>query len=181
MSNFLSLTSNMYRLMRDSYYGDGGYRGPYLIPHKRETEQNYRERQQTAYYLNHFSLIVNALVNPIFKRTPLRDWKGTGSSVAEAFLEDVDGGGNDMDNFMQSAALSAKLYGAVFIVVENFKAMDLPVSMGEALAQRKFPYAYALDPDRVEGVSIDKNGRVLSIKFRDTAHHGRREGTDGVL
>lgn len=169
MSNFLSLTSNMYRLMRDSYYGDGGYRGPYLIPHKRETEQNYRERQQTAYYLNHFSLIVNALVNPIFKRTPLRDWKGTGSSVAEAFLEDVDGGGNDMDNFMQSAALSAKLYGAVFIVVENFKAMDLPVSMGEALAQRKFPYAYALDPDRVEGVSIDKNGRVLSIKFRDTA------------
>lgn len=169
MSNFLSLTSNMYRLMRDSYYGDGGYRGPYLIPHKRETEQNYRERQQTAYYLNHFSLIVNALVNPIFKRTPLRDWKGTGSSVAEAFLEDVDGAGNDMDSFMQSAALSAKLYGAVFIVVENFKAMDLPVSMGEALAQRKFPYAYTLDPDRVEGVSIDKNGRVLSIKFRDTA------------
>lgn len=168
MSNFLSLTSNMYRLMRDSYYGDGGYRGPYLIPHKRETEQNYRERQQTAYYLNHFSLIVNALVNPIFKRTPLRDWKGTGSPVAEAFLEDVDGAGNDMDSFMQSAALSAKLYGAVFIVVENFKAMDLPVSMGEALAQRKFPYAYTLDPDRVEGVSIDKNGRILSIRFRDT-------------
>lgn len=169
MSNFLSLTSNMYRLMRDSYYGDGGYRGPYLIPHKRETEQNYRERQQTAYYLNHFSLIVNALVNPIFKRTPLRDWKGTGSPIAEAFLEDVDGGGNDMDSFMQSAALSAKLYGAVFIVVENFKAMDLPVSMGEALAQRKFPYAYTLEPDRVEGVSIDKNGRILSIRFRDTA------------
>ena len=166
---YLSPTGNMYRLMRDSYYGDGGYRGTYLIPHKRETEQNYRDRQQTAYYLNHFSLIVNALVNPIFKRRPLRDWTGTASPVAEAFLEDVDGAGNDMDSFMQAAALSAKLYGAVFIVVENFQAMDLPASMGEALAQRKFPYAYTLDPDRVEGVSIDKNGRVLSIKFRDTA------------
>lgn len=166
---YLSPTGNMYRLMRDSYYGDGGYRGAYLIPHKRETEQNYRDRQQTAYYLNHFSLIVNALVNPIFKRRPLRDWTGTASPVAEAFLEDVDGAGNDMDSFMQAAALSAKLYGAVFIVVENFQAMDLPASMGEALAQRKFPYAYTLDPDRVEGVSIDKNGRVLSIKFRDTA------------
>ena len=166
---YLSPTGNMYRLMRDSYYGDGGYRGAYLIPHKRETEQNYRDRQQTAYYLNHFSLIVNALVNPIFKRRPLRDWTGTASPVAEAFLEDVDGAGNDMDSFMQASALSAKLYGAVFIVVENFQAMDLPASMGEALAQRKFPYAYTLDPDRVEGVSIDKNGRVLSIKFRDTA------------
>lgn len=166
---YLSPTGNMYRLMRDSYYGDGGYRGAYLIPHKRETEQNYRDRQQTAYYLNHFSLIVNALVNPIFKRRPLRDWTGTASPVAEAFLEDVDGAGNDMDSFMQAAALSAKLYGAVFIVVENFQTMDLPASMGEALAQRKFPYAYTLDPDRVEGVSIDKNGRVLSIKFRDTA------------
>ena len=159
----------MYRLMRDSYYGDGGYRGPYLIPHKRETEQNYRERQQTAYYLNHFSLIVKALVNPIFKRAPLRDWKGSGSAVAEAFVQGVDGAGNNMDGFMKSAALSAKLYGAVFIVVENFQAMDLPASMGEALAQRKFPYAYTLDPDRVEGVSIDKNGRVQSIQFRDTA------------
>lgn len=166
---YLSPTGNMYRLMRDSYYGDGGYRGAYLIPHKRETEQNYRDRQQTAYYLNHFSLIVNALVNPIFKRRPLRDWTGTASPVAEAFLKDVDGAGNDMDSFMQAAALSAKLYGAVFIVVENFQAMELPASMGEALAQRKFPYAYTLDPDRVEGVSIDKNGRVLSIKFRDTA------------
>lgn len=166
---FLSPNRNMYRLMRDSYNGDGGYRGAYLIPHKRETEQNYRDRQQTAYYLNHFALIVNALVNPIFKRRPLRDWSGSAGPVAEAFLEDVDGAGNDMDSFMQAAALSAKLYGAVFIVVENFQAMDLPASMGEALAQRKFPYAYTLDPDRVEGVSIDKNGRVLSIKFRDTA------------
>lgn len=166
---YLSPTGNMYRLMRDSYYGDGGYRGAYLIPHKRETEQNYRDRQQTAYYLNHFALIVNALVNPIFKRQPLRDWSGSAGPVAEAFLEDVDGAGNDMDSFMQAAALSAKLYGAVFIVVENFQAMELPASMGEALAQRKFPYAYTLDPDRVEGVSIDKNGRVLSIKFRDTA------------
>ena len=65
--NFLSPNGNMYRLMRDSYYGDVGYRGPYLIPHKRETRQNYLDRQQTAYYLNHFALIVNALVNPIFK------------------------------------------------------------------------------------------------------------------
>lgn len=166
---FLSPNGDMYRLMRDSYYGDGGYRGAYLIPHKRETRQNYLDRQQTAYYLNHFALIVNALVNPIFKRQPLRDWSGSAGPVAEAFLEDVDGAGNDMDSFMQAAALSAKLYGAVFIVVENFQAMELPASMGEALAQRKFPYAYTLDPDRVEGVSIDKNGRVLSIKFRDTA------------
>lgn len=29
---YLNPNGNMYRLMRDSYYGDGGYRGPYLIP-----------------------------------------------------------------------------------------------------------------------------------------------------
>ncbi len=160
--------TNMYRLMRDAYYGDGGFRGPYLVPHKRETEEDYRVRQKTAYYMNYFAPIVNALVDPIFKRTPLRDWSGAASTMVDAFVEDVDGAGNDIDTFMKLAALSAKLYGAVFIVVENYQAMDLPDNLADAVAQRKFPYAYTLDPDKVESYSIDKNGRVLAIKFRDT-------------
>ena len=166
---FEPYAGNVYRLMRDAYYGDGGFKGGYLIQHKRELPENYQARQQVAYYMNYFAPIVNALVDPVFKRSPLRDWKGSASTIIEAFVKDVDGTGNDMDAFIKQAALSAKLYGAVFIVVENFQSMDLPPTMGQALQERKFPYAYTLDPDRVESCTIDKNGRVLSIKFRDMA------------
>lgn len=166
---FEPYAGTVYRLMRDAYYGDGGFKGGYLIQHKRELPENYQARQQAAYYMNYFAPIVNALVDPVFKRSPLRDWKGSASTIIKAFVKNVDGTGTDMDAFMKQAALSAKLYGAVFLVVENFQSMDLPPTMGQALQERKFPYAYTLDPDRVESCTIDKNGRVLSIKFRDMA------------
>ena len=63
-----------YTLLKDSYYGTGGYQsGDYLLKHKRETDADYQDRKRSAYYLNYFAPIVNALVDPIFKRKPLRD------------------------------------------------------------------------------------------------------------
>ena len=63
-----------YTLLKDAYYGSGGFEtGRYLNKHKREADDDYRFRQKNAYYLNYFSPIVNALVDPIFKRQPLRD------------------------------------------------------------------------------------------------------------
>ena len=59
---------NNYQLLRDAYFGSGGFAsGAYLTKHKRESEEDYRFRRQNAYYLNYFAPIVNALVDPIFK------------------------------------------------------------------------------------------------------------------
>lgn len=163
---------NEYALVRDAYYGGGGFRsGLYLQRHPRETDANYRARLEYAYYLNYFAPIVNALVDPVFKKKPLRDWSGTAAAMMNGFTEDVDAAGTGMNDFMKRAALEAKLYGAVFVVVENFPEGALPGTLGEALAARRFPYAYTMSPDRVESYAIDKNGKLLSVKFEEISVH----------
>ena len=50
---------NFYRLMHDAYYGGGGFEGPYLLRHPRESDENYRLRRRASYYLNYFAPIVS--------------------------------------------------------------------------------------------------------------------------
>ena len=65
---------NQYQLLKDAYLGTGGFdNGGYLQRHKRESEEDFRNRRENAYYLNYVMPIVNALTDPILKRKPLRD------------------------------------------------------------------------------------------------------------
>lgn len=161
---------DMYNLVHDAYYGSGGFlSGAYLTRHPRETDKNYRTRIQSSYYLNYFAPIVNALVDPVFKKKPFRDWSGSASAMMNVLTEDVDAAGTNINDFMKRAALSAKLYGATLIVVEMFTTEDQPGSLDEMLRERRLPYAYTLDPDRVTDYAIDKNGKLLNITFTDIA------------
>ena len=108
-----------YSLLHDAYFGSGGFAsGAYLTQHKRESADDYRHRCENAYYLNYFAPIVNALTDPIFKREPLRDYHGQCEDLVRDFLQDVDGNKMSMSTFMKRAAISAKVYGVSFIVVD---------------------------------------------------------------
>lgn len=75
-----------YNLLKDAYFSTGGFEnGGYLERHKRESDEDYRKRQNVAHYPNYFASIVNALVDPIFKRNPLRDYEGNATVLVEAF------------------------------------------------------------------------------------------------
>jgi hypothetical protein len=101
-----------YTLLKDAYFGTGGFEtGGYLTKHKRESEDDYTFRRKNAYYLNYFAPIVNALVDPIFKKEPLRDYTGAASSFVEAFLDDVDGNGTV--NVADVTALVDRVLGVV--------------------------------------------------------------------
>lgn len=158
-----------YQLLRDAYYGTGGFAtGSYLNKHKRESKEDYQFRQANAYYLNYFSPIVNALVDPIFKRQPLRDYQGPASATIKAFLEDVDTAGADIHTFMKRAAIMAKVYGASFIVVDNASERQSR-TVAEMLQQREIPFAYVLGPQDLEEYGIDQTGSLLYVRFREVA------------
>lgn len=156
-----------YQLLRDAYYGTGGFAtGSYLNKHKRESKEDYQFRQANAYYLNYFSPIVNALVDPIFKRQPLRDYQGPASATIKAFLEDVDTAGADIHTFMKRAAIMAKVYGVSFIVVDNASERRSR-TVAEMLQQREIPFAYVLGPQDLEEYGIDQTGSLLYVRFRE--------------
>ena len=159
-----------YQLLRDAYFGSGGFEtGAYLSKHKRESEEDYTFRRNNAYYLNYFAPIVNALVDPIFKKNPLRDYHGSAERIIKSFSLDADAAGTNIQIFIKRAAVMAKVYGISFIVVDNARNVDSR-SQQEMLQRRQFPYVYVLEPDNLEEYGIDKTGDLEYIKFKEIAH-----------
>lgn len=159
-----------YQLLKDAYFGTGGFEnGAYLDKHKRESSEDYAFRKQSAYYLNYFAPIVNALVDPIFKKNPLRDYHGSAEEIVKNFSQDVDAAGTNIQSFIKRAAVMAKVYGISFIVVDNVRCSDSR-SLQEMIQRRQFPYAYVLEPDNLEDYGIDKTGDLEYIKFKEIAH-----------
>ena len=152
-----------YSLLHDAYFGSGGFAtGAYLTRHKRESEEDYRFRCENAYYLNYFAPIVNALVDPIFKRKPQRDYKSSVDDVLRDFLQDVDGGGTSIDTFMKRAAITAKVYGVSFIVVDMAQDNNAR-NMAELRRNRAYPYLRILLPYEINGSNnygIDQRGNL---------------------
>ena len=157
----------VYNLLKDAYYGTGGFfTGRYLYKHERETNEAYAERCREAYYLNYFESIVNALVDPVFKRRPLRDFKGPAEDFITAFSQDVDRTGTNIHDFMKEVALHAKLYGVAFIVMDN-RRMDADDSRTrqDMMVNKDYPYVYCLDPEDVDSFGIDHTGALTYIRF----------------
>lgn len=167
---------NNYQLLRDAYFGSGGFAsGAYLTKHKRESEDDYRFRRQNAYYLNYFAPIVNALVDPIFKHPPMRDYSGPLDDIVQDFLSDVDGSGMDIDTFMKRAAIMAKVYGVAFIIVDMERETSAR-NMAEVKHTRQYPYLRVVSPETVESrYGIDKAGNITHIEFKEI--EGIKDGT----
>ena len=131
--------------------------------------KDYAFRRNNAYYLNYFAPIVNALVDPIFKKNPLRDYHGSAERIIKNFSLDADAAGPSIQIFIKRAAVMAKVYGISFIVVDNARNVDSR-SQQEMLQRRQFSYAYVLEPDNLEEYGIDKTGDLEYIKFKEIAH-----------
>lgn len=167
-----------YKLLKDAYYGEGGFAaGGYLIKHKRENDDNYTDRQTISYYENYFANVVNALVDPIFRKPQLRNWNSGISSnqLFTTFMDDVDNAGTKLQPFMQDAALKAKLLGAVFICVENFREQEPTVAA--AAAARNLPYAYTVEPEFVKDYRLDKFGRLEYFAYEEQCETGASKTT----
>lgn len=155
-----------YDLLRDSYYGSGGFAdGAYLFRHRRELAEQYAFRQMLAYYLNYVAPVINSHVDPVFKDPAVRDYKGPASTLWETYAQDVDGAGTNQEDFMKMAALQSKIYGAVLIVTDN--APDQPVTVAEVIAGRKLPYSYLVTPNRITDFQIDARGVLVSVSYTE--------------
>lgn len=153
-----------FQLLRDAYYGTGGFAdGGHLVQHKRETLEKYQSRQELAYFLNYTAPAVNSHVDPIFRQEISRDW--TGGKLWEQFVDDTDNAGTKIQGLAKRAALGAKLFGVNFIVMDNDP--DQPATLAEVIEQRKLPYAFIVEPDRVVDARTDKFGRLTKFSYKE--------------
>lgn len=155
----------IYTLLRDAYFGDGQFEsGGALVKHARESAENYAKRRRLAYYLNYTGPIVNASVDPIFRNEIAREYNDT--AKFKVFLDDADRTGADLQNYIRRMAVAAKLYGVVYIVVNNEASIGATVQ--DNLDMRALPYLTAVLPQNVTHWKFDERGRLIEFTYKDT-------------
>lgn len=155
------LNQNKYTFCKDAYFGSGGFRtGYYLVPNQIETM--YPERRQLAAYNNYVKPIVDATVNPVFAKPIKRIMKATaGNSLYQAFIDNCDGNGNNLDTFMANVAKLANLNGVEFIVVDS---RPYTGTVEETIRDRAFPYVYSVSADLIVDYSTDPEDRFIMVE-----------------
>lgn len=163
--SILPITTDEYTLLRDAYTGGGGFdNGDYLFQHSREDMADFMVRKKMARYSNFVKVIVKALTNPIFKKTIVRDFEE--NDMLKKFVEDVDGQQTSLNAFMKKATKWARLYGRVFIIVDNYAAEEQALNRADALNMRRFPYLYVVCPDQITDYETDRTGRFVKLSYK---------------
>jgi hypothetical protein len=155
-----------YKLLSDGYRGEGGFAdGGYLERHPREAPEKYAQRQKIAYYLNYAKPCVDAHVDPIFKKTPNREWSGQASEAWKGFIDDADRAGTNLDALMKRLAQGAKLFGVSYLVIDSDP--EPPGSLKALLDEKKYPYAFVVEPLRVVEIKSDRFGRITCFAYKE--------------
>jgi len=164
-----SLERNKYRFLLDSRYGGGAYQnGKYLIPHKREDQNDYDIRRSKSAYNNQYQAILNAHYKPIFKNKAKRvikeDTPQSYLDLYESFLNNADGKGNSLQKLMERSAGDCKNLGASFLVMNN--DIDIDSSIEDVIDKREgVPYAFIVTPDVVYQYETDSFGNLISLEW----------------
>lgn len=160
-----------YKLLEHAYEGNGGFAdGSYLLQYPRESPEKYAARQKMAYYFNYFKPCVDAHVDPIFERTPAREWDGAAGNLWKMFMDNVDIAGTNLDDSMKRVAQISKIYGIAYIVMDNAKEQleKSELTLSDLAAKREnIPYAFIVSPDRVTEIKRDRFGRMSYFAYTE--------------
>lgn len=149
-------------LLHDAYYGTGLFwKGTGLRRHPRESEANYNERKELAYYLNYTGPIVNASVDPIFVNEIKREH--TDDAMFLGFIGDVDRLGTYLQDYIRRVATLAKLYGVVYIVVNNTD--KLATDRAKNIELRNYPFVTEVLPQEVTRWDFDETGKLSMFEY----------------
>jgi hypothetical protein len=162
-----------YELLHDAYYGTGMFSSGGALPkHPREDAKNYAFRQSLAYYLNHTAPILNACVDPIFKDEISRNYKD-GSAELEVFMNNVDRLGTTLQEFMRFNATQSKLYGVIYVLVDN--VAEIGETMADVVSKRQLPYLYAIEPKAVYDWLVSDIGELERFSYKTTVFNDKEE------
>ena len=156
----------------------------FLHRHLREGEDSIKERKKRAYYLNYIEQIINIYAGFLFKQPIKRvvEEKETGQvldsnneefvQIMQAIMEDVDGCGTTIDDFMKQVAIWNMVMGNQYILVDNMltssglkdadnKTFDMQ------LDERLFPFCLRIPPHMIVNWEFDPHGKLLWFRYKE--------------
>ena len=165
MATLTNARNDEYELLHDAYYGTGMFAaGGALQQHPREDAKNYAFRQQLSYFLNHTAPIINACVDPIFKDTISRNYNE--NELFETFINDVDRLGTTLQEFMRYNSTQAKIYGVMYVLVDNVS--EIGETVADQVNNRQLPYLVAIEPKSVYKWLVNDIGELDLFTYTTT-------------
>ena len=174
-----------WRLAGENYEGDGGYLdGTNLIPHPRElnymqlpggtvdftqvagVKQKLIRRRQLARYDNWAQALTDIYCDHQYAKGVSRSFKNakTPDDNYQRWIENVDGSGTHLDDWMKQRQVLAHTYGHLFALMDRAPAIvgGKPRSRAEQGALR---LRYYIPPDALDWLAPEKT--LTAIKFAE--------------
>ena len=135
-----------WQFLFESYLGGEDYRrAQHLTRYQLETDGEYAARLRATPLENHCQSVISIYTSFLFRKPPSREY-GSISNLPEvdAFLEDADLDGRNLDSFMKEVAVWASVFGHTWIMVS--KPNVGAETMADEAAMGVRPYVSLLTP-----------------------------------
>lgn len=155
-----------WQVLLDAFEGAGGFQsGEYLWPYRFESEPDFQGRKRMARYHNYVETIVDLYVRHVFSQAPKRS---TNSDTLEAWWQDVDGAGNDIDSYMRGQTALALAAGHTGVLMD--KTRDEAVGPTKA-DQRGRPFLTGYTATNIPDWRMHHN-ELEAVKLLETVPDG---------
>jgi hypothetical protein len=136
-------------------------RNSYLVPHPRESDDNFVTRLRLAIYIN----LVQPIVDAYAEACTANVKRETGTLD----LDDVDAQGTTWGECTENAARWAALYGWVIAVVDAPEAIGA-LTIADELAAEIKPRVVTVEPAAVAWICTDYLGRLTEFAYVEQAY-----------
>jgi len=144
----------------NSYEGGDNYKHLYLKKNLKENEPDFKQRLARAYRVNHSKRCVNIINSYLYKEPPQRIYQ---NNTLEKFYANVDGKGNDINQFSKYASQWASVFGRVYICMDKAVLPDIAITGTQLDNLFNQPYIYTVFPTNVPDVAFDEYGNIKWI------------------
>ena len=167
MSNYKTLDSSLYQLIKDAYYGSGGFiDSSYLIRGDKETDEKYILRKQLSSYSNYFAQVVDANIEDI-NNDVVRE---AGSELNERFSRDVDGNGTTAEKYWHATDTESELYGFVIQFLDSNP--EQPKFESDMIEQRTYPKYIKITPEQIYQYRMEGEGNITYLSYKSGEVNG---------
>ena len=145
-NRYYSYNRAQWRYYLESYLGGEDYkRGQHLNRYELETDAEYAERLRTTPLENHVKAVVDVYNSFLFRQQPEREYGSIANlPELEAFLEDCDMEGRNLNTFMKDVSTWASVFGHTWILIAKPKINA--VTRADEIAAGVRPYLNLLTP-----------------------------------
>ena len=147
-----------FQIIADALTGSGGFAdGSYLVQYPRESEDKFERRKAIAWYANALRPACQRFAGYLTKRPPIRQ---VTQPAFTAFLDACTWANDSLDVFWSQFMVDAKARGSMLLLV------DMPPDGMDT--ERTWPILTAIAPEIVTEYSLNEQGALALVKFRDT-------------